>query len=277
MSKINSEINAVKGVLFKQKSEPHYNLQQQEPCLELAPYIEQYWSVTWDLSLQKPHIQQNIPSPNVHLVFSQHEQQKNEAYVMGLVSQRFDYELQERGLICGVKFKVGGFFPFYKQAISGLSEKKWQVAEVLPFFDSCKVEVIFSEPSVKTKFTLIEQGLLLHKKKLTNKQQDKLALVQQIIQEIDLNKELRKVDELSQLFDINKRALERLFAEYVGLSAKWVLRKYRMHELLDELETRDLDIQTLVYQLGYYDQAHFIKDFKAMTGLSPQTYINKQT
>ncbi len=276
MAKLNQQTKVVKGVLFKQKSEPHYNLQQQAPCLELAPYIEQYWSVTWDLSQQKPHIQQNIPSPNVHLVFAHLQQRKNEAYIMGLLSKRFDYELQGRGLICGVKFKAGGFFPFYKKTISSLSEKKWPVAEVLPFFDSSKVEAIFLEPSVKAKFSLIEQHLLLNKKMLTDKQQDKLNLVQQIIKEIDLTKELRKVNELCLLFDINKRALERLFAEYVGLSAKWVLRKWRMHELLHELETRDLDIQTLLHQLGYYDQAHFIKDFKDMTGFSPQAYINRQ-
>jgi AraC-like DNA-binding protein len=67
------------------------------------------------------------------------------------------------------------------------------------------------------------------------------------------------------------RSLQRLFREYVGVSPKWVLQRLRLHEAAERmLEGRDW--AALALDLGYFDQAHFIHDFKAVTGRSPGEY-----
>ncbi len=73
-----------------------------------------------------------------------------------------------------------------------------------------------------------------------------------------------------------KRTLERLFSRYVGISPSWVIRRYRLYEAADRLDRSEIvDWPRLAADLGYYDQAHFIKDFKKMIGVSPGEYVRR--
>ena len=69
------------------------------------------------------------------------------------------------------------------------------------------------------------------------------------------------------------RSLQRLFREYVGVTPKWVLQRVRLHEAAERMADGDSDCAAaLALDLGYFDQAHFIKDFKAIVGRSPSEY-----
>ena len=69
------------------------------------------------------------------------------------------------------------------------------------------------------------------------------------------------------------RSLQRLFADWVGVSPKWVLRRHRVH-LAAEMLGRDpgLDLAGLAAAVGYYDQAHFTGDFVRAVGVAPGEY-----
>ena len=72
---------------------------------------------------------------------------------------------------------------------------------------------------------------------------------------------------------MGKRSLQRLFSEYVGVSPKWVIRRYRLHELIERSHTgEEPDWPQLALELGYFDQAHLINDFRTITGYSPTEY-----
>lgn len=74
------------------------------------------------------------------------------------------------------------------------------------------------------------------------------------------DRSITRVEHLTEQFDINARALQRLFDRYVGVSPKWVIHRYRLQEA------------TLSQELGFYDQAHFIKPFKALIDITPNAY-----
>jgi AraC-like DNA-binding protein len=81
------------------------------------------------------------------------------------------------------------------------------------------------------------------------------------------------VDELAARHAMSSRSLQRLFRRYVGVSPKWVLQRYRLHEAAERIaEGRDGDWAATALELGYFDQAHFIRDFKALIGASPAQY-----
>nr|BFE68666.1 hypothetical protein GCM10020092_019670 [Actinoplanes digitatis] len=70
--------------------------------------------------------------------------------------------------------------------------------------------------------------------------------------------------------------MQRLFADYVGLGPKWVIRRYRLHEVGERLAAgADIDWARLVGELGYADQAHFTRDFTAMFGEPPTVYAQR--
>jgi len=70
--------------------------------------------------------------------------------------------------------------------------------------------------------------------------------------------------------------LQRVFAEYIGVSPKWVIDRYRMFEALDALNRADkVDLSDLAARLEYTDQAHFSSRFKNLTGVSPGSYFKQ--
>jgi AraC-like DNA-binding protein len=77
-------------------------------------------------------------------------------------------------------------------------------------------------------------------------------------------------------FHINKRTLQRLFNQYVGVSPKWVIQRYRLQDALEQLaEGETDDCAQMALNLGYFDQAHFIKDFKMLVGKPPVKYTQQ--
>jgi AraC-like DNA-binding protein len=69
------------------------------------------------------------------------------------------------------------------------------------------------------------------------------------------------------------RTLQRLFADYVGVSPKWVMRRARLHEAAERADSGEpVDWAGLASDLGYADQAHLTRDFTATIGVPPGCY-----
>jgi AraC-like DNA-binding protein len=72
---------------------------------------------------------------------------------------------------------------------------------------------------------------------------------------------------------VSLRQLQRLFSEYVGVTPKWVIHRYRLLEAAERIATGTvIHWADLAFELGYADQAHFIRDFKRLVGRSPAHY-----
>lgn len=71
----------------------------------------------------------------------------------------------------------------------------------------------------------------------------------------------------------SSRWVARLFRRYVGIGPKWVLQRYRLHEAAERIASGRVDAWSdLALELGYADQAHFVRDFRALVGQAPSTY-----
>jgi AraC-like DNA-binding protein len=81
--------------------------------------------------------------------------------------------------------------------------------------------------------------------------------------------DLLRVEELCARFDISERALQRLLSRRIGLSPTWLIRRRRLHEAADRLRDAGPSLSGIAADLGYADQPHFTRDFKAATGLTP--------
>jgi transcriptional regulator GlxA family with amidase domain len=100
--------------------------------------------------------------------------------------------------------------------------------------------------------------------------------VADMVARIAADPKLTRVDELATLLGVGIRRLQRLFAEYVGVGPKWVIRRYRLHEVTERLAKGvDVDWARLAAELGYADQAHFSRDFTAMFSEPPSCYAER--
>jgi AraC-like DNA-binding protein len=81
------------------------------------------------------------------------------------------------------------------------------------------------------------------------------------------------VEELCDRAATGERHLERMFKKYVGLSPKFYARIIRFSYIFQIIHDQNPDWADIVYAAGYYDQSHFIRNFKAFTGEDPSAYL----
>ena len=72
---------------------------------------------------------------------------------------------------------------------------------------------------------------------------------------------------------VSTRSLQRLFERYVGVSPKWVLSRYRMHDVVTDLDAGyGGSLADLAAKYGWFDQAHFTREFTDLVGVPPRAY-----
>lgn len=213
-----------------------------------------------------PLVQENLPFPSVHLVF-----EKGNTKIFGVVSGKFSKALEGKNRVFGIKFRPGAFYPFYRKPISGFTDKTLTLEEVFGIPSLPLEEEVFSMDSEEELVRFAEKFLY---ERLP--EEDKIVeTINRIIEEISNKREIVKVEDIVEFSGLNKRTLQRMFQQYVGVGPKWVINRYRMFEILDRVSERT-DWADLALELGYFDQSHFIKDFKRMVGLSPEEYSKKK-
>ncbi|WP_159886121.1 helix-turn-helix domain-containing protein [Paenibacillus puerhi] len=253
------------GLLHVQESAKRFHLTRHAPSRELASFVKHYWIVKWNLTGQEAYSQLVVPNPCVNLVV---EPGKTAFYAPGKTT--YAYLLHGQGCVFGVKFKPGGFYPFIKQPISELTGRPLGVNQVLDASGSELEKAILKQEDEARMAEQMERYLL---PKLPDRDAQTL-FVQQVVDLIAKDREITKVDTLCEHFQVHKRTLQRLFDQYVGVSPKWVIRLSRIQNAAEAMDSgqHHHDLLQLSMDLGYHDQAHFIKDFKSMVGKTPDEY-----
>lgn len=81
------------------------------------------------------------------------------------------------------------------------------------------------------------------------------------------------VQRMAEYNKVSPRTLQKIFAGQTGLTPKEYCRMYRFNEVIKMINANQFSWQRVVERLGYYDQAHFLNDFKLVTGHSPTRYL----
>jgi len=236
------------------------------PSDDLSFFVEHYWIVAWDLTGQEPQTAETLPYPSIHLVI-----ERDRSRLYGVTSGKFVRRIEGKGRAFGIKFRPGAFYPFVKSSISAFTDKVIPLSEIFGA-DALALERAIVPLDDADKDQMIEAAEAFLRARLPE-QDDNVRLVNDIVSCITADREITKVDTVVSRLGVGKRQMQRLFSLYVGVSPKWVIKRYRMHEAVERLaEGGAVDWPQLALDLGYFDQAHFIKEFKSMVGRSPLEY-----
>ena len=107
---------------------------------------------------------------------------------------------------------------------------------------------------------------------LQNLLSPKVSVIDMALQNILANKGIVKVDDLCRNACLSPAQFRKRFNEEVGISPSQYNKIVRVNEALDTIKKNNNSLTDLSYSLGYFDQSHFIKDFKSIVGLSPKKY-----
>ena len=73
-------------------------------------------------------------------------------------------------------------------------------------------------------------------------------------------------------FFVTERQLQRMFQKYIGLSPKLYSRIIRFNHIFELVQQKNISLMELTHKAGYFDQSHFIRNFKSFTGEDPSRY-----
>lgn len=235
------------------------------PSSDLAGSIEHYWWVRWDVS--EPQIAEVLSYPSVHVTF-----EEREARIIGVVREKFTRRLEGRGEVFGIKFRPGMFRPWYGASVVRLTGRTEPLAGQLGVPAEALLDDVFAEREQLARCKLVESRL---RAALPPADAD-AELARDLVARVQREPALHSVALLGDATGLSQRSLQRLFRDYVGVGPKWVVRRFRLQEAAELLETSDESIGALAARLGYFDQAHFVRDFKAVVGRTPSDYVREK-
>jgi AraC-like DNA-binding protein len=276
------------GVLRPDLAATHFRLARHAPSDALAPFVDYYWIPRWDLRGQPSYEQTILPHPNVHLVF-----EASGAGIFGVDRRLFSRSLSGLGLAFGVRFTAGGFRPFWQAPISQLTDRVVPAARLFgPRAERTRQAIMggralgagdlrrgdfAGDDFAGDDLAADDARMIGYAEALLGSvlpERDPLAeQAAALVSRITDDPGLRRVDQLSASSGMTPRTLQRLFADYVGVSPKWVMRRARLHEAAERADSGEpVDWACLASDLGYADQAHLTRDFTMTIGVPPSRY-----
>ena len=229
----------------------------------LSEWVEYIWIEEWDLRGRPPLPRIMLAQPCIHLVFAH-----GRSRFYGVQRKRFSRQLQGRDRILGIRFRFGAFYPFCQRPAVAVSDSSMPAMEIFSDADDAERTILSCENDEA--MVAAANSFLLGKLPSSD---GKAHIAQSVIECIANEPEAARPSLISVRFGLSERALQRLFRQYIGASPRWVISHYRIHEALNQITgARPQSGAQLAADLGYFDQAHFVRDFQRRVGKPPKSY-----
>lgn len=258
------------------------NYQVYTPVEDLQPYVKCFWTLE-DEGNSISVRQRVVPDGCMEMIFHYGDcyQQYFEdgtsviqpkSFVFGQITSFI--EISPTGItgIVAARFNPYGLLPFLTIPVTELENKAVNIEDLFGKKGKRLEKEILAASGNPQRIKLIENFLL----SLLSDPQVINAITRSCVEVILQSRGQLKVIELADKTNISRRKMERKFISVIGMSPKQLSRVVRLQSAFKMLEQNKFtSLTSLALENGYYDQAHFIKDFKEFTGLSPKFFFGK--
>lgn len=250
-----------------------------EPQENLKEWVKCYWTLESDFE-NTPKKNTIIPDGTMKLIFHYGDTYKHhfdnntssilpKCFLIGQLTKPYIVEpLGVTGSFV-VRFQPNGFLPFCKLSIKSIQNTAIPLEKLFGLEGKLLGDEILNANSTDERIECIE-AFLINKLKHKNTID---SIVKSTIDTILAVNGQHSVDTLSKQNNTSRRQLTRKFSSTIGLSPKQLSKTVRIqHALKSMLNNQFTSLTDLAYENEYFDQAHFIKDFKEFTGLTPKEF-----
>ncbi|RNL85703.1 DUF6597 domain-containing transcriptional factor [Halostreptopolyspora alba] len=240
-----------------------FDVERVAPSAALAEFVDYYWLVRWHT--REPYRQQVIPQPRMHLAA-----EDGRLLAHGVTRKPFFRTLTGTGHVLGAAFHPGGFRPLLNGSARALTGRVRTGADALGRDDRpAAARILRRPPDTARVVAVLEEYLLEAAPEPDATAREATALVGLARRSSDIV----RAEQLAARAGTSLRGLQRLFAEYVGIGPKWVVRRFRVLEAAAAAHAGEpVDWAGLAHQLGFSDQAHLTRVFTQVVGTPPATY-----
>lgn len=250
-----------------------------KPTKKLSDYVQFYWILEVNISNQKPYIHRTLANSSPELIF----------HYKGPFEELTFAEQHEKTFLTGIHAQTNKVRRFIVKSDFGIFGV---------FLYPYAIPALFGIPSLEIKNELLDlisllgqDGKDLTEKMMTsNNNLQRLKIINQFLEQriteferpeivnatksIYHNNGLIDIKKLTEFSCLSQRQFERKFKEHIGFSPKSFSKIVRFNSLLWNYKKENATLTEIAYDFGYYDQAHFINDFKQFSGYKPKAYFS---
>ena len=267
------------GLLRPDEFARHVDLVRDPAGESAARWVENRWALRWSLPDGRWYDSEVIPHPTCSLTVELGSHPRSgmprgeTVAVTGVCTRRFDVEVRGWGRVVGLRFRPGGLSALTGRPASAWTDRSVAASEVLP---PALVAALGDPDLAETGAEwaeVAERGLAT----LADERPDpRYELLLDVVADMLADHTMLSVADAADRHAVTVRTLQRLFTHYVGVGPKWVLARYRLHDAVADLDDGWPGTLTdLAVRYGWYDQAHFTRDFTALVGVTPGRYRDR--
>jgi AraC-like DNA-binding protein len=192
------------------------------------------------------------------------------AIFCGARTDCFVIETSQQERVIGIQFRAGGAFPFLAMPASEVANATYSLDDIWPGHAASIRDALMNACDVPSMFSILERAL---RSRLKDASPLHPAIAFSIGRLARAGDSVR-VRDVADRVGLSSRRFMELFREQTGLTPKSFQRVRRFQQVLRTLHARsEENWATVAYNCGYYDQAHFIHDFRLFSGLTPGEYV----
>jgi AraC-like DNA-binding protein len=190
--------------------------------------------------------------------------------IAGAYSQHAALDTAEQRKIMGVHFKPGGLYPFIAPPADSFLDVDVSLEQLWGSHAHSLHQHLIEAPTAELKFAILEHALL----ERAARPIERHPVVQFALREFDQAPQLKTIGALVRETGLSPKRFIRLFSQQVGFAPKLYCRIHRFQRVLKAIErNRSVEWAGIAADCGYYDQAHFIRDFRAFSGWNPSAFL----
>jgi AraC-like DNA-binding protein len=194
--------------------------------------------------------------------------------VVGAHSEYFVIDTAEQHSVAGVHFKPGGAFPFLGLPASELHNAMVSLEDLWGSLARQLRERLLEAGSPQARLQVLERVLLAR----AAARRERHPAVAFALQEFHGLPHTRTIAEVTGQIGLSAKRFIQVFSGEVGLTPKLFCRVRRFQRVLRRIGAgRPVEWAAVAADCGYFDQAHFIRDFRAFSGINPSAYVAQRT
>jgi len=240
----------------------HFSRHQPTPAL--APYVRNYWTGRSNQCLGTPIEQRVVPDGCIDIVVCRTDPTASfSTRIVGTMTRPLVDTLQGTVDFLGIRFSPGGFSHFFDQPAADFTD------QLIPLEKLSGTSVLSRTIAQTPHMTevLLHLETFLQQKRLNDPCDVHLA---EVFSGIETSAWMSTLAQFAQQAHCSERQLRRKFYDHIGVSPKMFCRIARFKQALKALrQSARKPLLDIALDAGYYDQAHFIHDFRRFYGNTP--------
>lgn len=252
-----------------------------QPTAALAPFIKHYWVLETEPS-DGCVTERVVPTANIELLFhyktpflvtspNKATSLQPQTLLSGFSNSFSDASTQGESGVIAVDFHPCGACNFFRFQLSEAQNQNIGLTDIFSNEVRAVEDQLCTLHTLKQRVEVVEQ-FLMSKLKPINPYD--FQLIKHGVQLIIESSGNLQSPQLAEKLSVSTRNLERKFSTFVGVTPKQFAKVVRFHEVLNGLTNGSAHYLTeYAYNNGYFDQSHFIKEFKAFSGFTPSEYL----